>query len=237
MPGPRTAAAYTHDGTTPHHAQAKFRLMQQMGKEKKTKKELEQKIMALESKVFERRQRLGEYNALFMSLDGAAERAPRQRLGAREAVSGTKRIIEINLHKVQSELAAQGMKLNRARDRNLHLREKVDLLRKEHITFRKLFGSMGGDLEGLKEKIKGAFLGGSGGLQVLERRHARHARPALCLPATHATRGAHHTPHPRLTPNTVTTPPCPPLLALAAWQWCARPSRRATTRATRPRRT
>ena len=131
--------------------------MQQMGKEKKTKKELEQKIMALESKVFERRQRLGEYNALFMSLDGAAERAPRQRLGAREAVSGTKRIIEINLHKVQSELAAQGMKLNRARDRNLHLREKVDLLRKEHITFRKLFASMGGDLEELREKIKGEW--------------------------------------------------------------------------------
>ena len=131
--------------------------MQQMGKEKKTKKELEQKIMAMESKVFERRQRLGEYNALFMSLDGAAERAPRQRLGAREAVSGTKRIIDINLHKLQNEIATQGMKLNRARDRNLHLREKVDLLRKEHITFRKLFAHMSTELEEIKEKIKGAL--------------------------------------------------------------------------------
>ena len=135
--------------------QAKFRLMQQMGKEKKLKREFEQKIVAMESKVFERRQRLGEYNALFMSLDGAAERAPRQKLGAREAVSGTKRIIDINLHKLSQEKAKLEMKLNRAQDRNLHLKEKVDLLRKEHITFRKLFASMGGDLEELREKING----------------------------------------------------------------------------------
>jgi chromosome segregation ATPase len=190
--------------------------MQQMGKEKKTKKELEQKIMALESKVFERRQRLGEYNALFMSLDGAAERAPRQRLGAREAVSGTKRIIEINLHKLQSELAAQGMKLNRARDRNLHLREKVDLLRKEHITFRKLFGHMGGELDELKEKIKGASWGGGRAPQGASWRVGR-ARAAVLS----------HQP-------TFTTAPAFRALLL---QWCARPSRRATTRATRPRRT
>jgi hypothetical protein len=135
--------------------QAKFRLMQQMGMERKTKKELEQKIFAMESKVFERRQKLGEYNALFMSLDGAAERAPRQRLGAREAVSGTRRIIDINLHKLQSEISTQSLKLNRARASNLHLREKVDLLRKEHLTFRKLFSHMGAELDEIKEKIKG----------------------------------------------------------------------------------
>ena len=190
--------------TATHFLQAKFRLMQQMGKEKKTKKELEQKIMAMESKVFERRQRLGEYNALFMSLDGAADRAPRQRLGAREAVSGTKRIIDINLHKLQNEIATQGMKLNRARDRNLHLREKVDLLRKEHITFRKLFGHMSTELEEIKEKIKGA-LASSCTLSPLPCAFPPH--PALLTP--------------------------PPLLA----QSCASPSRRATMRATRPRRT
>ena len=138
--------------------QAKFRLMQQMGMERKTKKELEQKIFAMESKVFERRQKLGEYNALFMSLDGAAERAPRQRLGAREAVSGTRRIIDINLHKLQSEISTQSLKLNRARASNLHLREKVDLLRKEHLTFRKLFSHMGAELDEIKEKIKGESL-------------------------------------------------------------------------------
>lgn len=200
--------------------------MQQMGKEKKTKKELEQKITAMESKVFERRQRLGEYNALFMSLDGAAERAPRQRLGAREAVSGTKRIIDINLHKLQNEIATQGMKLNRARDRNLHLREKVDLLRKEHITFRKLFGHMGAELETIKEKIKGASWPGG--------------CVCVCAPCVvvwvRALWGWLLTPAWRALQLTHALAPRAPR-ALLPKQWCARPSRRATTRATRPRRT
>ena len=129
-----------------------------MAKEKKQKQETEQKIAAMESKVVERRQKLGEYNALFMALDGGARmaKAPGQRLGATQAVLGTRRIIERELGKLQNEIATKSMTLNKARDKNLQLREKVDNLRKEHVTFRKLFGHMSGELEEIKTKIKSA---------------------------------------------------------------------------------
>jgi hypothetical protein len=143
-----------------------------MGKERKAKKELETKITALESRVQERRVRLGEYNALFMTIEKAEERAAvergaapskdkaaRQKLGAREAISGTKRIIEINLNKMENEIATQGMKLNKSRDHNLKLKDKIDALRKEHLTYNKLFASLGHDLEMYKEKVKSEWLG------------------------------------------------------------------------------
>lgn len=152
--------------TTPHNSPT---LLTQMGKERKAKKELETKITALESRVQERRTRLGEYNALFMTIEKAEERAAvergaapskdkaaRQKLGAREAISGTKRIIDINLHKMENEIATQGMKLNKSRDHNLKLKDKIDALRKEHLTYNKLFVTLGHDLEMYKEKIKSA---------------------------------------------------------------------------------
>jgi hypothetical protein len=124
-----------------------------MARDKKAKHELEQKIAAAEAKVFERRQRLGEHNALFMTLPDAAARAPKQRLGAAEAVLATKRIVERELAKLRNEAAAKEMKGNKARDRNLHLKAQVDALRKEHITFRKLFTSMNDELGKLKTRV------------------------------------------------------------------------------------
>ena len=121
-------------------------------------RELEVDIDIVNSRVAARRERMGQYNALFMTMENSEKRAPRQKLGARDAVAGTKRIIEINLHKLEKEIATQDLKLNRARDHNLKLKEKIDLLRKEHLTYHKLFGTMGTDLEQLKEKIKSEWL-------------------------------------------------------------------------------
>ena len=66
----------------------KFHLLKQIALSNKAKAELDAKIKAAEAKAFEKRQRLGEYNALFMSLENANAKAPRQKLGAREAVMG-----------------------------------------------------------------------------------------------------------------------------------------------------
>ena len=138
---------------TPHY----MRL--QIGKEKKLHREIEAEIRASESNVESRRIRMGEYNALFMTLENAEKKAPRQKLGARDAVAGTRRIVEINLHKLEKEIATQELKLNRARDHNLKLKDRIDLLRKEHITYKKLFASLGTNLEQTKEKIKSEYPG------------------------------------------------------------------------------
>ena len=138
---------------------AKFRLLSQMAKDKKLKLELEQKIAAAEAKVFERRQKLGEYNALFMTLPDATKKAPAQRLGATMAVLGTRRIIDRELGKLSNEISTQGMKLNKARDRNVHAKALIDSLRKESLTYKKLFVTMNRDLDALKEKISSASRG------------------------------------------------------------------------------
>lgn len=135
----------------------KFRLLQQIARDKKVKFELESKLKTAESKALEKKQRLGEYNALFMMMgDNANEKAPRQKLGAREAVLGTKRIIERELNKLSKEAAVTEMKLNKAKDKNIHLRAQMDSLRKEHMTFKKLFTAMSEELGNIKTRIGSA---------------------------------------------------------------------------------
>ncbi len=131
----------------------KFHLLKQIALSNKAKVELEAKIKAAESKALEKRSRLGEYNALFMSLENANDKAPRQKLGAREAVMGTKRIIERELNKLSKEAAVTEMKLNKAKDKNGHMRTQIDGLRKEHITFKKLFVAMTDELAAVKARI------------------------------------------------------------------------------------
>jgi hypothetical protein len=131
----------------------KFHLLKQIALSNKAKVELEAKIKAAEAKALERRQHLGEYNALFMSLENASDKAPRQKLGAREAVMGTKRIIERELSKLSKEAAVTEMKLNKAKDKNLHFKHQIEGLRKEHMTFKKLFVAMTDELAALKGKI------------------------------------------------------------------------------------
>lgn len=109
--------------------------------------------------MLERRTRLGEYNALFMTLEDSATRAPRQRLGAASAVAGTRRIIERELGKVHNDISARTVLLNKAKDRNLALKAHIDELRKAQLTFTKLFASMNTELSGLKDKIAGAGAG------------------------------------------------------------------------------
>jgi hypothetical protein len=132
----------------------KFRLLSQIAHAKKVKSELETKIKAAEAKALEKQKRLGDYNALFMKIgEEANQKAPRQKLGAREAVLGTKRIIERELLKMSKECAVTEMQLNKTKARNAHLRHHVDALRKEHMTFKKLFGAMSEELSAVKARI------------------------------------------------------------------------------------
>lgn len=136
----------------------KFRLLTQVARDKKTKNELEGRIAEADERILEAKHRLGEYNALFMSIDDAATKAPRQRLGAAQAVMGTKRIIERELNKLFKDAAVTEMKLNKQKDKNGHSKGHVDQLRKEHVTFRKLFVSMTDELSAVKGRIGGASL-------------------------------------------------------------------------------
>jgi hypothetical protein len=132
----------------------KFRLLSQIAHNKKVKQELEQKIKAAEAKALEKQKRLGEYNALFMKMgEAASEKAPGQKLGAREAVMGTKKIIDREIGKAAKECAVTEMQLNKTRARNAHLRVHVDALRKEHMTFKKLFVAMSEELAAVKSRI------------------------------------------------------------------------------------
>ena len=132
----------------------KFRLLSQIAHNKKVKHELEQKIKAAEAKALEKQKRLGEYNALFMKMgESANDKAPGQKLGAREAVMGTKKIIDREIGKAAKECAVIEMQLNKTKARNSHLRAHVDALRKEHMTFKKLFVAMSEELAAVKARI------------------------------------------------------------------------------------
>lgn len=133
----------------------KFRLLTQVAQNKKAKSEVEARIVDAEQKIAESRQRLGEYNALFMSIEDAGAKAPKQRLGAAQAVLGTKKIIERELTKLFKDSAVTEMKLNKQKDRNSQSKAHVDQLRKEHVTFKKLFVSMADELNAVKGRIAG----------------------------------------------------------------------------------
>lgn len=131
----------------------KMRLFAQIKRDEKTKAELEARIEDATAKILNAKRRLGEYNALFMTLDNAAAKAPAQRLGANAAVMGTKRIVERELHKALKESALAETKLNKQKERNTGMRGQVDALRKEHVTFKKLFVAMTDELGAARARI------------------------------------------------------------------------------------
>lgn len=131
----------------------KLRLSAAITRDKRTVEDLEKHVTLLQSHVLAHRSKLGSYNALFMRMPDADSKAPRQRLGAREAVLGTKRIIRRELERLESEVVVAEMKLNRSRERNNVIREKINQLRREHVTYRHLFEKMEAELEELKSSI------------------------------------------------------------------------------------
>lgn len=131
----------------------KLRLSAAITRDKRTVDDLEKHVTLLQSHVLAHRSKLGSYNALFMRMPDADSKAPRQRLGAREAVLGTKRIIRRELERLESEVVVAEMKLNRSRERNNVIREKINQLRREHVTYRHLFEKMEAELEELKSSI------------------------------------------------------------------------------------
>ena len=90
-----------------------------------------------------------------MTLPDAAARAPRQRLGANNAVLETKRIIAREIDKVKKEAAVVEMKLNKAREKNAGVRASINATRKDAMTFRKLFAAMTDDLNGAWRRAGG----------------------------------------------------------------------------------
>jgi hypothetical protein len=131
----------------------KLRLGGQISRDKRSVEELGKVVEALQANVLAQRAKLGAYNALFMRMSDADVKAPRQRLGAREAVLGTKRIINRELERLENEVVVAEMKLNRSRERNQGIREKINQLRREHVTYRHLFEKMRGELGELKQGI------------------------------------------------------------------------------------
>lgn len=131
----------------------KYRLAEAITRDKKLRTELTQQIMILDAQVTDKRQKLASYSALFIRMKDADEKAPRQRLGAREAVLGTKRIILKELDKLNKEATSTEMKLNRAKERNNILREHINAFRREQVTFRKLFEKMQEELREAKTNI------------------------------------------------------------------------------------
>lgn len=133
---------------------SKFRLMAETAKHKRTLADLNSKVEEARAKMEARRARLSQYNGLFLRMGPeAAQKAPRQRLGAADAVLGTKRIIERELTRVRKEGDVVNSKLNRAKEHNAKLRASIDGQRKDAMTFRKLFVSMSNELEGLKTQL------------------------------------------------------------------------------------
>ena len=133
----------------------KFALLQAITRDKKGVAELEARIAAAEADLLARKQALGQANALFMTLPDAAARAPRQRLGANNAVLETKRIIAREIDKVKKEAAVVEMKLNKAREKNAGVRASINATRKDAMTFRKLFAAMTDDLNGAWRRAGG----------------------------------------------------------------------------------
>ena len=152
-------------GTEPRKAEAeeianaplerqKFRLLQASSRDRKTAAELDERLAVAQRLLMERKLRLSDSNALFMTMPDAAARAPRQRLGAANAVLGTKRIIERELSKVHKEAAVMAMKVNKAKAKNGGIRGQIDATRKDALTFRKLFAALTEELGALQGRIR-----------------------------------------------------------------------------------
>ena len=133
----------------------KVRLSAAAARDARAAAEADASASALSARVDAARTRLGSLNALFARLPDAAARAPRQRLGAREAVLSTKRILGRELERLGNERVVAEGRLNRARERNAGVRERVDELRRERATSRGLLTKMTAELAALKAAIAG----------------------------------------------------------------------------------
>ena len=132
----------------------KFRLLHVSSRDKKTCAELDVRIAAARRLLMERKMRLSNSNALFMTMPDAVTKAPRQRLGAADAVMATKRIIDRELLKVQKETAIMTMKLNKAKAKNNAARAQIEAARKDAMTFNRLFGAMQEELTGEHNRVR-----------------------------------------------------------------------------------
>jgi len=103
----------------------KFQLLHSISSDKRALAEVEANILAAEAQLLTRKQALSQSNALFMTLPDAAARAPRQRLGANNAVLETKRIIAREIARARKEADVMEMKLNKAKEKNAGVRAQV----------------------------------------------------------------------------------------------------------------
>ena len=131
----------------------KARLKAVATRDTKTASDAEAEVAALSERVSAERARLGTLNALFARMPNAAERAPRQALGARDAVLSTKRILSRELERLGNERVVAESRLNRSREKNTGVRERVDALRLEAATCRGLHMKMAAELESRKAAI------------------------------------------------------------------------------------
>ena len=128
----------------------KLALLTSIARDRKAALELESSIAAVQSEILTRKAALGKANALFMTLPDAAAKAPRQRLGANNAVIETVRIIARETDRVRKEGDAVEAKLNKAREKNSNVRASINTARKDAVTFRKLFIAMTDELKGVQ---------------------------------------------------------------------------------------
>lgn len=154
---PHAAAEDDPEVAVPSLERQKLKLVHQIARDRSVMTELKQQIELADARIMEHKTRLGEYNALFLTVSDAAKAAPRQRLGATQAVLGTKRIIERELGRLAKEIAIVEMKRNKAKDRNAATRAQINSLRQEHQTFKKLFTAMNEELSNVKGRIAGAW--------------------------------------------------------------------------------
>eukprot|EP01138_Halocafeteria_seosinensis_P008766 gb/GECG01008960.1/.p1 GENE.gb/GECG01008960.1/~~gb/GECG01008960.1/.p1 ORF type:complete len:715 (+),score=143.29 gb/GECG01008960.1/:1-2145(+) len=150
----------------------RYQLEEEKQKNAKILRELEQKLHYAKQLRQRRLERMASYTADFISPSGGKTQEPSKEdlgvtsssyrplyevkprtLGRREAVLGTKRLVERQLKQVEKKQAVMEKKLNEAQNTNQKMREKIDGLRKEHLVYDKLFGKLEKEVEAAKNKI------------------------------------------------------------------------------------
>jgi hypothetical protein len=116
-------------------------------------RKLQDEVEAQRQVVLKKKEGMGKYSALFMHPKRNKKTDRMQRMGRQNAVMQTKRIIEAQIEHVKFEYESLDVKFNRALGRNMDLRRKIDLLRRERVIYRKLFTKLERELKDIKKQI------------------------------------------------------------------------------------
>ena len=132
----------------------KLNLIQTISKEKIIVSKVQAELCTVLDLINQAKVKLGDYNAHGIAKAACSNRrAPNQRLGAKLAVSATKKIIRDEIDQLRNAVAVVDLKSNKLKVTAKETKKKIDTLRGDRLSLLKLFSSTNEELSLKKQQI------------------------------------------------------------------------------------